>query len=186
LEYRRSGRYDLACWYQFQQTREVALSWSLLAAQLFFCLFTVVLLIEFMDRKTLGRFIAFVIFMAAAASSYYLNEWWPLAAAFILVLILETIFERLSLLRRPTGWWMGISENQRRAKLKAWFATGVALSILILPFFPIASYLHELEERNGGLNQLVKVGAIFAAVCLLFFLAMRVERLINPPSLDPD
>jgi hypothetical protein len=81
---------------------------------------------------------------------------------------------------------MGISENQRRAKLKAWFATGVALSILILPFFPIASYLHELEGRDGGLNQLVKVGAIFAAVCLLFFLAMRVERLINTPSLDPD
>ena len=91
---------------------KVALSWSLLAAQLFFCLFTVVLLIEFMDRKTPGRFIVFVIFMAAAASSYYLNEWWPLAAAFILVLILETIFRRLSLSRRPAGSWMGISDKR--------------------------------------------------------------------------
>ena len=62
---------------------------------------------------------------------------------------------------------MGISENQRRAKLKAWFATGVALSILILPFS--YRFVHELEERDGGLNQLVKVGAISQRSAYCFF-----------------
>lgn len=76
------------------------LGWLLFAGQLFFCLLTIVLLIEFMDRKTVGRLIAFLIFLMAAASSCYLSKGWPLVAGPLLVLILDMTYESPSRLRR--------------------------------------------------------------------------------------
>lgn len=162
------------------------MSWLLTAAQLVFCVFTVVVLIDFVKRKTLGRFVAFIIFAAGAAFSYRLDHWLPLLAAFILPLIADKTLEIFSTSKLSVGWWRSSSNDQRRATVRKWFANCVAAVVIFLPLYSIALFIRDYEEQRGELNPFVKGWGLLIVFFLLVSFGKWVADHIHPPSAKQD
>lgn len=67
------------------------MSWVIFTFQIIFCFMAVAIYTEYRHGKDIRNLIGAVCYGGAAATSYYLATWWPLAVGFIILMLIRKL-----------------------------------------------------------------------------------------------